>query len=109
MPEILGEEEAKFERTLQNGLEQISAAIEAAKGAGYAWIDGDTAFRLFDTFGFPLEMTREIAATAGLQIHETGFRRLPQAQRSRSRAAAKFSEAAIRFGAVHSNLREREG
>jgi len=109
IPEILGEEEAKFERTLQNGLEQISAAIEAAKGAGYAWIDGDTAFRLFDTFGFPLEMTREIAATAGLQIDETGFRRLLEAQRSRSRATAKFSQDVMRFGQFYSNLREREG
>src|SRR5439155_188134 len=56
IPQILGDEEAKFERTLENGLEQLTAAIESAKGAGYARIDGDTAFRLFDTFGFPLEM-----------------------------------------------------
>src|SRR5438093_3363298 len=108
IPEILGEEEAKFERTLQNGLEQISAAIEAAKGAGYAWIDGDTAFRLFDTFGFPLEMTREIAATAGLTVDEAGYRRLLEAQRSRSRASAKFSQDVMRFGQLYSSLKERE-
>ena len=109
IPEILGEEEAKFERTLQNGLEQLTGAIDAAKGAGYAWIDGDTVFRLFDTFGFPLEMTREIAASAGLEIDEAGFRRLLEAQRSRSRATAKFTQDAMRFGQFYSNLKEREG
>src|SRR5438552_1001845 len=109
MPEILGEEEAKFERTLQNGLEQISAAIEAAKGAGYTWIDGDTTFRLYDTFGFPLRMTGEIAAGAGLTIDEPGFRRLPDAQRSRSRATAKFSQDVMRFGQLYANLREKRG
>ncbi|OLC21435.1 MAG: alanine--tRNA ligase [Chloroflexi bacterium 13_1_40CM_68_21] len=108
IPEILGEEEAKFERTLQNGLEQLTIAIDAAKGAGYAWIDGDTAFRLFDTFGFPLEMTREIAAGAGLAIDESGFRRLLEAQKSRSRATAKFSQDVMRFGQFYSALRENE-
>src|SRR5439155_232962 len=76
IPETLREEEAKFERTLTTGLEQLNGAIEAAKGAGYTWIDGDTTFRLYDTFGFPLEMTREIAAGAGLTIDEPGFRPL---------------------------------
>jgi alanyl-tRNA synthetase len=109
IPEVLGEEEAKFERTLQNGLEQLNVAIEAAKSAGYAWIDGDTAFRLFDTFGFPLEMTREVAAAAGLAIDEQGFRRLLDAQRSRSRASAKFSQDVMRFGQFYADLREKAG
>jgi alanyl-tRNA synthetase len=109
IPEVLGEEETKFERTLQNGLEQLTEAIDAAKSAGYAWIDGDTAFRLFDTFGFPLEMTREIAAGAGLDIDESGFRRLLEAQRSRSRASAKFSQDVMRFGQFYAQLKESEG
>jgi alanyl-tRNA synthetase len=109
IPEILREEEAKFERTLESGLEQLTVAIDAAKGAGYAWIDGDTAFRLYDTFGFPLEMTREIAAGAGLTIDEAGFRRLLDAQRSRSRASSKFRQDVMRFGQFYAELREKEG
>ena len=109
IPETLREEEAKFERTLTTGLEQLNGAIEAAKGAGYTWIDGDTTFRLYDTFGFPLEMTREIAAGAGLTIDEPGFRRLLDAQRSRSRATAKFSQDVMRFGQLYANLREKQG
>ena len=109
IPETLREEEAKFERTLTTGLEQLNGAIEAAKGAGYTWIDGDTTFRLYDTFGFPLEMTREIAAGAGLTIDEPGFRRLLDAQRSRSRATAKFSQDVMRFGQLYANLREKRG
>ena len=108
IPETLREEEAKFERTLTTGLEQLNGAIEAAKGAGYTWIDGDTTFRLYDTFGFPLEMTREIAAGAGLTIDEPGFRRLLDAQRSRSRATAKFSQDVMRFGQLYANLREKQ-
>ena len=108
IPETLREEEAKFERTLTTGLEQLNGAIEAAKGAGYTWIDGDTTFRLYDTFGFPLEMTREIAAGAGLTIDEPGFRRLLDAQRTRSRATAKFSQDVMRFGQLYANLREKQ-
>src|SRR5207245_3131760 len=88
---------------------QVHGANEGAKGAGYTWIDGETTFRLYDTFGFPLEMTREIAAGAGLTIDEPGFRRLLDAQRSRSRATAKFSQDVMRFGQFYSNLREKEG
>ncbi|OLD10123.1 MAG: alanine--tRNA ligase [Chloroflexi bacterium 13_1_40CM_3_70_6] len=109
IPEILSDEEGKFERTLQSGLEQLTVAIDAAKGADYSWIDGDTAFRLYDTFGFPLEMTREIAGAAGLAIDEAGFRRLLDAQRSRSRASAKFTQDVMRFGQLYSSLREKEG
>jgi alanyl-tRNA synthetase len=109
IPQILGDEEAKFERTLEIGLEQLTAAIESSKAAGYAQIDGDTAFRLFDTFGFPLEMTREIAAASGLTVDETGYRRLLEAQRSRSRASAKFSQDVMRFGQLYSSLKERDG
>jgi alanyl-tRNA synthetase len=109
VPHILGDEETKFERTLQNGLEQLTGAIDAAKSAGYAWIDGDSAFRLFDTFGFPLEMTREISGAAGLTIDEAGFRRLLEAQKTRSRATAKFSQDVMRFGQFYSSLREKEG
>ncbi|MGH2500596.1 MAG: alanine--tRNA ligase, partial [Candidatus Limnocylindria bacterium] len=102
-------EEEKFERTLSSGLEQLNGAIAAARAAGLAKIDGETAFRLHDTFGFPREMTREIAGAAGLGVDETGFRALLEAQRGRSRAGARFSQDAMRFGQFYGELREREG
>ena len=105
---ITGEEE-KFERTLSSGMEQLTLTIAAAKDVGRTAIDGETAFRLYDTFGFPLEMTRELATAAALDVDETGFKRLLDAQRQRGRAAAKFSQDAMKFGQLYADLHEKEG
>jgi len=102
-------EEEKFERTLTSGMEQLSGAIAAAKDAGRREIDGETAFRLYDTFGFPMEMTRELVTAAGLVVDEGGFKRLLDAQRQRGRAAAKFSQDAMKFGQLYADLHENDG
>jgi len=102
-------EEEKFERTLTSGMEQLSGAIAAAKEGGRREIDGDTAFRLYDTFGFPMEMTRELVTAAGLGVDESGFKRLLDAQRQRGRAAAKFSQDAMKFGQLYADLHEKDG
>ena len=107
--DTLNGEEEKFERTLSSGMEQLTTAIAAAKDAHRRDIDGDTAFRLYDTFGFPLEMTKELAAAAGLDVDEAGFKKLLDAQRQRGRAAAKFSQDAMKFGQLYADLHEREG
>ncbi len=107
--QALEAEERKFEQTLSSGLEQLNAAIGAARNAGRRGIDGATVFRLYDTFGFPLEMTREIAGQARLELDERTFRELLEQQRARSRASAKFSQDAMRFGQFYSDLRERDG
>ncbi|MEO8633173.1 MAG: alanine--tRNA ligase-related protein, partial [Chloroflexota bacterium] len=107
--QVIADEEDKFERTLANGLTMLNEAIARAKAEGQTWIDRDTAFRLSDTYGFPLEMTKEIAATSGLTVDERGFGELLEAQRSRSRATAKFSQDAMRFGQFYSLLRETQG
>src|SRR2546428_6805618 len=86
----------------------INEAIARATAQGQKWIDADTAFRLSDTYGFPLEMTKEIATAAGLSVDERGFRELLEGQRSRSRATAKFSQDAMRFGQFYAGLRENE-
>jgi alanyl-tRNA synthetase len=80
--EILGAEEARFARTLAVGQRFFGEA--AAKGA----ISGEDAFRLHDTYGFPIELTRERARERGLAVDEEGFVRLMAEQRERSRAAA---------------------
>jgi len=107
--QVIADEEEKFERTLANGLTLLNEAIARAKAEGQKWIDSDTAFRLSDTYGFPLEMTKEIAASSGLTVDERGFSELLEGQRSRSRATAKFSQDAMRFGQFYSLLRETQG
>ena len=106
--QVILEEEEKFERTLAQGLTMINEAIARATAQGQKWIDADSAFRLSDTYGFPLEMTKEIATAAGLSVDERGFRELLEGQRSRSRATAKFSQDAMRFGQFYAGLRENE-
>ena len=107
--QVIADEEEKFERTLANGLTLLNEAIARAKAGGQTFIDRDTAFRLSDTYGFPLEMTKEIAASSGLTVDERGFSELLEGQRSRSRATAKFSQDAMRFGQLYSLLRETQG
>ena len=107
--ERISAEEEKFERTLTSGMEQLTSAIAAAKEGGRAEIDGETAFRLYDTFGFPMEMTRELTTAAGLGVDEAGFKSLLDAQRQRGRAAAKFSQDAMKFGQLYADLQEQDG
>ncbi len=107
--QVISDEEEKFEKTLANGLTMLNEAIARAKAEGQTWIDSDTAFRLSDTYGFPLEMTKEIAASSGLTVDERGFAELLEGQRNRSRATAKFTQDAMRFGQFYSGLRETEG
>ncbi|HEY8178203.1 MAG TPA: alanine--tRNA ligase [Candidatus Limnocylindria bacterium] len=84
-------EEAKFARTLEAGTEKLLALIEAAGGNGF--IPGDEAFRLHDTFGFPIDLTVEIAAESEIAVDREGFDRAMTEQRERSRGGkgARFS------------------
>ena len=107
--ETIGAEEEKFDRTLTTGLDLLNGAVARAKEQEREQIDGPTAFRLYDTYGFPIEMTREIAAAAGLAIDERGFKHLLEEQRERSRSTARFNQDAMRFGQFYSELRDREG
>jgi alanyl-tRNA synthetase len=76
-------EESKFARTLEAGSEKLLALVEAAGGNGL--IPGDEAFRLHDTFGFPIDLTVEIAAESGVDVDREGFERAMAEQRKRSR------------------------
>jgi alanyl-tRNA synthetase len=82
-------EETGFGRTLEQGMKILEEIVERAKDAGLEGIGGDEAFRLHDTFGFPIEMTREIAAEHGLGVDEAGFESEMGAQRERGRAVAR--------------------
>ena len=76
---VIKEEETAFLRTLANGIKRIESLNE---------IDGKTAFELFDTYGFPLDLTKLIAAEKGWQVDEAGFNKEMAAQKERARAAA---------------------
>lgn len=80
-------EEKRFNATLTGGLALLDDVIAAAKADGKTQISGADAFKLSDTYGFPLELTQEQAAEAGLTVDVAGFNEALQAQRARARAA----------------------
>ena len=86
------DEEAQFARTLDAGTQLLEAEVAALKARGGTTLPGDTAFRLYDTFGFPLPLTEEIAAGQGVQVDTDGFEQRMAAQRERSRAAQQFEQ-----------------
>jgi alanyl-tRNA synthetase len=94
---LLAAEEAKFRETLERGRAHLDGIIERA--ATTKTITGEQAFTLYDTFGYPLELTREIAARSGYDVDLAGFERELEAQRERGRAAARFEYEAARVEA----------
>jgi len=83
-----GEEEA-FRGTLKSGTAILDTAIAQTRAAGRTQLSGDQAFQLHDTYGFPIDLTLEIAAEQGLSVDEEGFRRLMAEQRARAKADAQ--------------------
>ena len=85
--DTIKKEEERFAKTLDRGYKLLDEFISNKKD-----IDGESAFKLYDTFGFPLELSKEIAAENGLNIDEEGFKRAMQEQKDRAKAAtAKIS------------------
>ncbi|WP_175410677.1 alanine--tRNA ligase [Streptomyces sp. TRM64462] len=82
-------EEARFLKTLNAGTNVLDGAVTEAKQAGSGVLSGDKAFLLHDTWGFPIDLTLEMAAEQGLTVDEEGFRRLMKEQRERAKADAK--------------------
>ena len=83
-------EEERFLRTLDLGLALLEELMAEVKTQGGTVLPGDAAFRLWDTYGFPLDLTRDIAAENGLAIDMPGYRAALEQQRQRARAAAQF-------------------
>ena len=81
-------EETAFNRTLASGSKLFEEVAGATKAAGAKLVSGSDAFTLHDTYGFPIELTLEMAAEAGLQVDEIGFRELMAEQRRRAKADA---------------------
>ncbi|MFF4479259.1 alanine--tRNA ligase [Streptomyces sp. NPDC001520] len=82
-------EESAFLKTLKAGTNILDTAVTDTKAAGGSVLAGDKAFLLHDTWGFPIDLTLEMAAEQGLSVDEAGFRRLMKEQRERAKADAK--------------------
>ncbi|MDW4904271.1 alanine--tRNA ligase [Streptomyces sp. ADMS] len=82
-------EEAAFLKALKGGTNILDTAVTETKAAGGGILSGDKAFLLHDTWGFPIDLTLEMAAEQGLSVDEDGFRRLMKEQRERAKADAK--------------------
>ena len=84
---VLEQEELRFAETLAQGMALLDGAIGRLAGTQ---IPGETVFRLYDTYGFPVDLTSDIARERGLSIDEAGFEAAMEEQRARARAASKF-------------------
>ena len=85
---VLKQEEERFAETLDQGMQILEQAISGMTGST---IDGTTIFRLYDTYGFPVDLTADIARERGLDLDLAGFEREMDAQRQRARAASHFA------------------
>ena len=92
--EVLKVEEERFFQTIANGMEMLEAALAAMDKAGSQVIDGDLAFKLHDTFGFPLDLTADVCRERGVRVDEAGFNVAMTRQREQARSSAKFKMAA---------------
>ncbi|WP_226526363.1 alanine--tRNA ligase [Metabacillus niabensis] len=84
---VIKNEEERFHETLNEGLTILSEVIKTQKGNGNDVIPGEDVFRLYDTYGFPVELTEEYAEEEGMKIDHEGFEKEMEAQRDRARAA----------------------
>ncbi|WP_024303306.1 alanine--tRNA ligase [Pseudogulbenkiania sp. MAI-1] len=82
-------EEIRFAETLEHGMALVDAALQGGKTR----MDGDTIFKLYDTFGFPVDLTADICRERNIEVDMDGFERAMEAQRERARAASSFKVA----------------
>jgi alanyl-tRNA synthetase len=88
--QVLRQEEERFAETLENGM----GVLEGALASGEKLLDGETVFKLYDTFGFPVDLTADICRERGVNLDLAGFEAAMAQQRERGRAASRFVSAA---------------
>jgi alanyl-tRNA synthetase len=92
--QVLKSEEERFAETLENGMRVLEGALHRED----RMLDGETVFQLYDTFGFPVDLTADMARERGIMIDHAGFEAAMQRQRERARAAGKFRmEAGVEY------------
>jgi alanyl-tRNA synthetase len=112
--QTLAREEARFAETLSQGMTLLNETIDSLEGSE---IPGEVVFRLYDTYGFPVDLTADVARERGLEVDMAGFETAMEAQRSRGRAAQKFdakltqrihTDGKVEFTGYHSETGESE-
>lgn len=91
--DVLKQEEEAFFRTIANGMEILEKALASLEKAGAKTIDGETAFKLHDTYGFPVDLTADVCRERDVTVDEKRFNELLDEQRQRARDAGKFKMA----------------
>ena len=88
---VLSQEETKFDKTIDQGLTILGEMKEAMQKEGKSVLSGEDAFKLYDTYGFPLDLTEEILAESGMTLDEAGFKAAMQEQKDKARKARKVT------------------
>ena len=100
--QVLKAEEERFAETLENGMKVLEAALHRED----RMLDGETVFQLYDTFGFPVDLTADMARERGIMIDHAGFEAAMERQRERARAAGKFKmEAGVEYSGRATDFR----
>src|SRR5215467_7422366 len=100
--QVLKSEEERFAETLENGMRVLEAALHRED----RMLDGETVFQLYDTFGFPVDLTADMARERGIMIDHAGFEAAMERQRERARAAGKFKmEAGVEYSGRRTDFR----
>ncbi|MCW2633240.1 MAG: alanyl-tRNA synthetase [Pseudonocardia sp.] len=106
---VVRKEEETFRSTLAAGSRLFDEAARQTKAAGRTELAGDRAFQLHDTYGFPIDLTLEMAAEAGLTVDEPGFRRLMAEQRARAKADAASRKQGAADASAYRAVLDRHG
>ena len=106
MERVIREEEDRFEKTLDKGLSMLEEALDELDGQGANLVPGDLAFRLYDTFGFPVDIVNDIAQKRGFSVDEASFEKHMAEQRERAKSAWKGSGEAGLAGRFKALLEE---
>ena len=104
---VASAEEESFTRTLTSGTQLFDMAVTGLKDSNETTLTGEKAFQLHDTYGFPLDLTLEMAEEAGISVDTDGFRTLMAEQKARAKADAKLKKGAIHSPAIYSELRKQ--
>ncbi|MEV6155710.1 alanine--tRNA ligase [Nonomuraea sp. NPDC052129] len=106
---VIDAEEASFLGTLRTGTAMFDVTVEETKRKSGSMLSGEQAFQLHDTYGFPIDLTLEMASEHGLQVDEEGFRRLMKEQRDRAKADAAAKKTGNADISVFGQLLEKAG
>ena len=103
--QVLNLEEKRFNETLQAGSDLLTTETDRLKAEGKTTLEGETAFRLYDTYGFPWELTAEILEDEGFSLDEAGFHKAMKEQQERARSARQNAEATFDIPDLRDNLK----